>query len=253
MMFLITINSNEVNPLKNSVRLLLMFLAMATMPGCASISLQNSWKDPGATAKQYRKLLVVGVADKQQMRQVFEAGIRDVGENYTQEMETKLPALANLPLCWHFIGPIQSNKTRFIASHCDWVHTLNRLKVAERLNAQRPAGLPPLNACIQINIDGSATKSGVNPEALPRLASDIAKLQHLRLRGLMAIPDPSHDTNRLKYLFGQMQRLFRQLQCDFPDCPIDTLSLGMSADLELAIAAGSTLVRVGTGIFGART
>jgi pyridoxal phosphate enzyme (YggS family) len=155
--------------------------------------------------------------------------------------------LADLPLIWHFIGPIQSNKTRAIAEHFDWVHSVDRLKIAQRLSEQRPAELPPLNICIQVNVSGEASKSGCTPADLPALAEAISALPRLKLRGLMAIPEPTEDRAEQDAAFAAVQRLQASL-----NLPLDTLSMGMSHDLESAIAQGATWVRIGTALFGAR-
>jgi pyridoxal phosphate enzyme (YggS family) len=181
------------------------------------------------------------------MRDAFAAGIRDFGENYLQEALAKQDELRDLPLVWHFIGPIQSNKTRAIAEHFDWVHSVDRLKIAQRLDEQRPAEAPPLNVCIQVNVSGEASKSGCAPEELAALARAIHSLPRLKLRGLMAIPEPSDDRAAQDAAFASVQRLQAEL-----GLPLDTLSMGMSHDLEAAIAHGATWVRVGTALFGAR-
>jgi pyridoxal phosphate enzyme (YggS family) len=183
----------------------------------------------------------------QAVREAHAAGIVDFGENYLQEALDKQAQLVDLPLCWHFIGPIQSNKTRAIAEHFDWVHSVDRLKIAQRLSEQRPADLPALNICIQVNVSGEATKSGCTAEHLPALAAAIAQLPHLRLRGLMAIPEPSDDPAVQEAAFATVRDLQARL-----DLPLDTLSMGMSHDLEPAIAQGATWVRIGTALFGAR-
>ena len=178
-------------------------------------------------------------------------GQRDFGENYVQEFAQKCAALADCPeLIWHFIGPLQSNKTRLVAEHAHWVHTLDRLKIAERLSTQRPAHCPPLQVCIQVNVSGEASKSGCEPAGVAALAQSISTLPGLKLRGLMAIPESTEDTKKLAAQFA----LLRQLRDDLNarGFGLDTLSMGMSADLELAIAEGATHVRVGTAIFGAR-
>lgn len=175
------------------------------------------------------------------------AGLCDFGENYLQEALEKQAELSDLPLTWHFIGPIQSNKTRAIAEHFAWVHSVDRLKVAERLSAQRPAQLPPLNVCLQVNVSGEASKSGCSPEELPALAQAVNRLPHLKLRGLMAIPEPSEDPAAQHAAFARL----RQLRDDL-NLGLDTLSMGMSHDLEAAIAEGATWVRIGTALFGAR-
>ena len=181
------------------------------------------------------------------LREAYAAGLRDFGENYLQEALGKQLELADLPLIWHFIGPIQSNKTRSIAEHFAWVHSVDRLKIAQRLSEQRPADLPPLNICIQVNVSGEASKSGCTPQDLPALAQAISALPRLKLRGLMAIPEPTEDRAEQDAAFAAVQRLQASL-----DLPLDTLSMGMSHDLESAIAQGATWVRIGTALFGAR-
>lgn len=178
------------------------------------------------------------------------AGQQRFGENYLQEALDKMAALAGLDLEWHFIGPIQANKTRGIASRFAWVHSVDRLKIAQRLSRQRPDGQPPLNICLEVNISGEASKSGVVPAQLLELATAVAELPRLRLRGLMAIPAPSED-------FAEQRRAcarLRECQQTLRDAgfELDTLSMGMSADLEAAIAEGATLVRIGTALFGPR-
>ncbi|MDF4209374.1 hypothetical protein SAMN03159355_04279 [Pseudomonas sp. NFPP10] len=185
------------------------------------------------------------------LREAHAAGLRDFGENYLQEALGKQQELADLPLSWHFIGPIQSNKTRAIAEHFDWVHSVDRLKIAQRLSEQRPAELPPLNICIQVNVSGEASKSGCAPADLPALASAIGALPRLQLRGLMAIPEPTEDRTAQDAAFAAVQRLNNDLR-DSLKLPLDTLSMGMSHDLEAAIAQGATWVRIGTALFGAR-
>ncbi len=183
------------------------------------------------------------------------AGQTAFGENYLQEALDKMASVsAALPgreIAWHFIGPIQSNKTRPIASSFDWVHTVDRLKIAQRLSEQRPAGSAPLNICLQVNISGEASKSGAAPAELTELARLVAQLPRLRLRGLMAIPEPETDPLRQRAAFAQLRGLFEQLLAD--GLALDTLSMGMSADMQSAIAEGATIVRVGSAIFGART
>lgn len=181
------------------------------------------------------------------VREAFAAGIEAFGENYLQEALGKQAQLTDLPLTWHFIGPIQSNKTRAIAEHFAWVHSVDRLKIAQRLSEQRPADLPPLNICIQINVSGEASKSGCTPADLPALATAIAALPRLRLRGLMAIPEPTEDRAAQDAAFATVRTLQESL-----NLPLDTLSMGMSHDLEAAVAQGATWVRIGTALFGAR-
>jgi pyridoxal phosphate enzyme (YggS family) len=183
------------------------------------------------------------------VRQAHAAGQVDVGENYVQEALDKMGEL-DLPLVWHFIGPIQSNKTRAIAEHFDWVHSVDRLKIAERLSAQRPASLPPLEICLEVNISGEASKGGVAAVDLPELAQAVAALPRLRLRGLMAIPAPSTDPAEQRAAFATVRSLYEALRAQ--GLELDTLSMGMSGDLEAAITEGATMVRVGTALFGER-
>ena len=183
--------------------------------------------------------------------QAHAAGQCDFGENYIQEGVEKIQALTHLPLVWHCIGPIQSNKTRLVAEHFDWVHSVDRLKIAQRLSEQRPVARGPLQVCMQVNVDGGPTKAGVPPEQAAELASQIASLPGLRLRGIMSIPEPAPDFASALAVHQRSLALYEALKAQGFD--LDTLSLGMSADLEAAIQAGSTLVRVGSAIFGART
>jgi pyridoxal phosphate enzyme (YggS family) len=182
--------------------------------------------------------------------EAFAAGQTAFGENYIQEAVEKITALAHLPLDWHCIGPIQSNKTRLVAEHFDWVHSVDRLKIAQRLSEQRPGNLAPLNVCLQINIDGGPTKSGVAPQEALALAQAVAQLPRLRLRGIMTIPEPSEDFASASKAHREARALFDAL-CQ-SGLALDTLSMGMSADLEAAISEGSTMVRVGSAIFGGR-
>lgn len=186
------------------------------------------------------------------VRAAFEAGQRAFGENYVQEGVDKIARLDDLraALCWHFIGPLQSNKTRTVAEHFDWVHAIDRLRIAQRLSAQRPAGMAPLQVCLQVNISGEASKSGAAPDEVPALARAVAALPGLRLRGLMAIPEPVTDVTAQRRPFAALRTLLDALRAD--GLAVDTLSMGMSADMEAAIAEGATLVRIGTAIFGAR-
>jgi len=211
-------------------------------------------RQAGRPAEAVALLAVSKTFGADAVRAAFEAGQRAFGENYIQEGVQKIAELAELraELCWHCIGPIQSNKTRLVAEQFDWAHTVDRLKIAERLSAQRPPNLAPLNVCIQVNIDGGAAKSGVPPsEALAlALARAVTALPRLRLRGLMTIPEPATDFEAARAVHARARALFDQLNA--AGLGLDTLSMGMSADLEAAIAAGSTLVRVGSAIFGAR-
>lgn len=183
----------------------------------------------------------------EQLRSLYSAGQRDFGENYLQEALDKIEQLADLDICWHFIGPIQSNKTRPIAEHFHWVQSVDRVKIAQRLSGQRPSHLPPLNICIQVNISQEASKSGCLPSELPNILQQCAELPNIRLRGLMAIPKQS-DTDHSA--FADMRALLTQAQQNYPN--MDTLSMGMSNDMDHAIAQGATMIRIGTALFGAR-
>ena len=194
----------------------------------------------------------------------FDAGQRAIGENYIQEAAEKIAVLKHLPIIWHCIGPIQSNKTRLVAENFDWVHSVDRLKIAERLNEQRPAHLPPLQVCIQINIDGESSKSGVTPDDVEALAAQVALLPRLQLRGLMCIPENTPNLIALNASFTRAKAIFdhinasklpisSKINSEVNFLTLDTLSMGMTADLEAAIACGSTMVRVGTAIFGTRS
>lgn len=184
------------------------------------------------------------------VREAFAAGARAFGENYIQEAVEKQALLADLPVQWHCIGPIQSNKTRLVATHFAWAQTVDRLKIAQRLSEQRPEDLPPLSVCIQVNIDGGPTKSGVPPADALALAREVADLPRLRLRGLLTIPEPADSYEAQLAVHRKARALFDALRD--AGLPLDTLSMGMTADLEAAIHAGSTMVRVGTAIFGTR-
>jgi pyridoxal phosphate enzyme (YggS family) len=208
---------------------------------------RNSGRNPDAV----RLLAVSKTWPAEAVREAAAAGQRAFGENYVQEGLEKIAALAALGLEWHFIGPLQSNKTRVVAAAFDWVHSVDRLKIAERLSAQRPAGLPPLQVCLQVNVSGEATKSGVELAAVPALARQIATLPGLRLRGLMAIPAPTDDYAQQCSACRRLREVFEQLTGD--GMPLDTLSIGMSHDLEAAVAEGATMVRIGTAIFGERS
>ena len=206
----------------------------------------------GRDAAQVQLLAVSKTFGPEAVRDAQAAGQRAFGENYVQEALDKIEALKDLrtELEWHCIGPLQSNKTRPVAEHFDWVDSVDRFKIAERLSAQRPENLPQLQLCLQVNADGGANKSGVSPADLPALAHAVAALPRVRLRGLMAIPEPADGFEAQRALFAQVTALYEQLRAE--GLSLDTLSLGMSADLEAAIAAGSTMVRVGTAIFGRR-
>jgi hypothetical protein len=184
------------------------------------------------------------------IRAAHDAGQTRFAESYVQEALPKIAALHDLPIEWHFIGPIQGNKTRAIAEHFAWVHSVDRLKIAERLSAQRPAHLPPLQVCLQVNISGEASKSGMHPGEVAQLAMQVARLPHLELRGLMAIPAPSDEVAVQRGAFARLRELFEQLNRQ--GMQLDTLSMGMSHDFAAAIAEGATMVRIGSAIFGDR-
>ncbi|OCT22483.1 YggS family pyridoxal phosphate-dependent enzyme [Pseudomonas putida] len=209
--------------------------------------IDNAARAAGRDTASVHLLAVSKTKPASAIREIHAAGVRDVGENYLQEALAKLDELRDLPLIWHFIGPIQSNKTKAIAEHFDWVHSVDRLKIAQRLSEQRPSGLPALNVCLQVNVSGEDSKSGCTPADLPALAQAVAELPNLRLRGLMAIPEPSDDRAAQEAAFARLRQLQENLGLG-----LDTLSMGMSHDLEAAIAQGATWVRIGTALFGAR-
>jgi hypothetical protein len=194
-----------------------------------------------AVSKTWQLDCILAAADAEQ---------RAFGENYVQEGVDKALATADLDLEWHFIGPLQSNKTRLVAEHFAWVHSLERIKIAERLSAQRPAELPPLQVCVQVNVSGEASKSGCAPADAAALCQEIADLPRLTLRGLMAIPEPADDFAAQRAPFRRLRNIYENIRA--LGIPLDTLSMGMSHDLEAAIAEGATIVRIGTAIFGER-
>lgn len=204
----------------------------------------------GRDSHEAQLLAVSKTKPAQDLREAYAAGQRKFGENYLQEALDKQKQLQDLDIEWHFIGPIQSNKTRAIAENFDWVHSVDRSKVAQRLNDQRPAHLPPLNICLQINIDNESSKSGISLAELPALLESLQALPHIKVRGLMAIPAPRADSHAQQHALEPLANALHQLSGHSPE--FDTLSMGMSNDLEAAIAAGSTMVRIGTDIFGAR-
>ncbi len=189
------------------------------------------------------------------LRKAYLAGLTDFGESYLQEALDKMQQLADLPIVWHFIGPIQSNKTRPSAESFSWVHGVDRLKIAQRLAESRPPHLPPLNVCLQVNISGEATKAGCTADELPALAHAVNSIPGLRLRGLMAIPEPTTDVTKQRQnfkLLAQLMETLNQRVLNHPGLGMDTLSMGMSGDFVSAIMEGSTMVRIGTAIFGQR-
>ncbi len=201
-------------------------------------------------AAEVRLLAVSKTFPAASVREAYLAGQTAFGENYLQEALDKIHALSDLPLEWHFIGPIQSNKTRAIAENFAWVHSVDRLKIAERLSTQRPPQLPPLNVCLQVNVSGEESKSGIAPEEAGQLAREVARLPHLRLRGLMSIPAPATGETAQRAPFARMRELLGQLNSQ--GMALDTLSMGMSYDYPAAILEGATIVRIGTAIFGNR-
>ena len=226
---------------------------MTTIPGNLQhvrARIATACQRAGRGVEEVTLLAVSNTFGADAVRAAAAAGQRAFGENYIQEGVEKIAALRDLGLTWHCIGTIQSNKTRLVAEHFDWVHTVDRLKIAERLSAQRPADRPPLNVCIQVNIDGGANKSGVAPGEALALARAVAALPQLKLRGLMSIPEIAPDFEAARAVHAGARALFDQLNAD--GLGLDTLSMGMSDDLEAAIAAGSTMVRIGTAIFGSR-
>ncbi|MBT9569287.1 MAG: YggS family pyridoxal phosphate-dependent enzyme [Thiobacillus sp.] len=204
----------------------------------------------GRDAGTIRLLAVSKTAGADAVRDLAACGQRDFGENYVQEARDKQRQLADLPLVWHFVGPLQSNKTRAIAEHFSWVHSVDRLKIAERLSAQRPDDLPPLQLCLEVNVSGESSKSGVSVEDLPALAAAVGRLPRLELRGLMAIPAAMTGLDAQRTAFKRVRQAFEDLVAR--GYVLDTLSMGMSGDLEAAILEGATIVRVGTALFGER-
>lgn len=207
-------------------------------------------KEAGREDAAVSLLAVSKTVDAAAVRDLAACGQREFGENYVQEALGKQAQLVDLPLVWHFIGPIQSNKTRAIAENFSWVHGIDRLKIAERLSAQRPPDLPPLQVCIEVNVSGEASKGGVPVSALSELADAVAALPRLQLRGLMAIPAPVVGRDAQRTEFRQVRLAFDALNSR--GHTLDTLSMGMSADLEAAILEGATIVRIGTALFGER-
>ncbi|STO94183.1 succinyl-diaminopimelate desuccinylase [Haemophilus pittmaniae] len=216
--------------------------------------IQNAAEQSDRKTDEIRLLAVSKTKPNDAIFEAYQAGQLAFGENYVQEGVDKIRYFEaqNIQLEWHFIGPLQSNKTRLVAEHFDWMQTLERAKIADRLNEQRPQEKPPLNVLIQINISDEASKSGIAPPDMLPLAEHICQLPHLRLRGLMAIPAPTNVLTEQQNAFTQMARLFDKLKAAFPNQQIDTLSMGMTDDMQSAIQCGSTMVRIGTAIFGAR-
>jgi pyridoxal phosphate enzyme (YggS family) len=216
--------------------------------------IETACRNAGRRCEEVTLLAVSKTFPLQDVLDAVRAGQRHFGENYIQEAVEKINgmqvAFAGAGVVWHCIGPIQSNKTRQVAEHFDWVHTVDRLKIAQRLSEQRPTGLPDLQVCIQVNVDGGANKSGVAPTEALALARAVAALPRLRLRGVMSIPEPCDDPHQMRAVHLQARQVLELMRKEGLD--VDTLSLGMSADLATAVEAGSTMVRVGTAIFGRR-
>jgi pyridoxal phosphate enzyme (YggS family) len=224
----------------------LLFDKIANLLGRVRLAAEKSQRRAG----DIQILAVSKTHPAEAIRAAWRGGLDQFGESYLQEALAKMKELQDLPLTWHFIGPIQSNKTRSIAEHFAWVHSVDRGKIAQRLSQHRPESMPPLQICLQVNISGESSKSGVSLDELPRLASEVLLLPRLQLRGLMAIPAPTSDPAQQRAAFATLRQAMAQLQSVAP--AMDTLSMGMSDDLEAAIAEGATMVRVGSGIFGSR-
>ncbi|UAA39785.1 YggS family pyridoxal phosphate-dependent enzyme [Paraneptunicella aestuarii] len=226
-------------------------LTIANRLKSALDTIQDSALKAGRNPQEILLLAVSKTKPNQAIREAWNAGQRMFGENYVQEGIQKIADLSDLEgIQWHMIGPLQSNKTKVVAEHFDWVQSVDRAKIAERLNEQRPEDLAPLQVCIQVNISDEDSKSGLLPEEVMPLAETISQLPRLNLRGLMAIPAATESEQEQRFAFTQMQDLYHQLKQKYPQ--VDTLSMGMSGDVDMAIACGSTMVRIGTAIFGAR-
>ncbi len=220
---------------------------LAAVRGRIEAAARAANRDPGAIS-------IIGVTKRQPAAAVTEAlagGLADFGENFVQEALDKMAEVGDPRACWHFIGGIQSNKTRLIAENFAWVHSVDRLKIARRLSGQRPESLPPLNLCLQVHLGGEETKSGAAPEDIESLAAAVAELPRLALRGLMAVPPPETDPARQRAWFAMLRQLLEKVRSAGIDA--DVLSMGMSADLEAAVAEGATHVRIGTALFGPRS
>jgi pyridoxal phosphate enzyme (YggS family) len=216
--------------------------------------LQQAARDAGRNPEDILLLAVSKTRTSAQVKAAVDYGLSSFGENYLQEAIEKIEQLRGLDISWHFIGPLQSNKSRQVAKHFDWVHSVDRLKIAKRLSDQRPTDMPPLNICLQVNIDNEPSKSGLSPQQAVAAACSIAALPNLRLRGLMAIPRPSTEPAEQRQPFAQLRALLAEINSKLDNSQkLDTLSMGMSDDLEPAIYEGATIVRVGTDIFGPRS
>ncbi|SMF61060.1 hypothetical protein SAMN02745866_03929 [Alteromonadaceae bacterium Bs31] len=215
--------------------------------------IEKAARAAGRNPKEITLLAVSKRQTEDAIKQAYQAGLRDFGENYVQEALAKIERLPLEGICWHFIGPIQSNKTKSIAEHFAWVHSVDRLKIAQRLNNQRHDKLPPLNICLQVNIDDEASKSGFAADEVSEIAQQVVQLPRLRLRGLMAIPQRALNAQQSTDAFKRMHGLLHSLKKQPALTTLDTLSMGMSGDMESAIAEGANIVRVGTALFGARS
>ena len=228
-------------------------LVLSESLAAARARLTEALDAAGRPADAARLLAVSKTKPAALIREAWQGGQREFGENYVQEALDKQAELADLTgIVWHFIGPLQSNKTRDVAEHFSWVHSVDRERIARRLNDQRPEARGPLDICLQVNISDEASKSGVSLEELPALAEAVLSMPRLRLRGLMAIPAPAEGLAAQRAPFARLREALEGLRQRFPEAPLDTLSMGMSADLEAAVAEGATLVRLGTAIFGER-
>ncbi|WP_447894448.1 YggS family pyridoxal phosphate-dependent enzyme [Vreelandella sp. GE22] len=228
-------------------------IALSESLAKARMRLEHALDAAARPADSARLLAVSKTKPAATIRQAWQLGQRAFGENYLQEALDKQRELSDLDdIEWHFIGPLQSNKARAVAEHFAWMHSVERIKIAKRLSDYRPAHLPPLNVCLQVNISGEASKSGLAPEMVRPLAEEIVALPGLALRGLMAIPAPAENIEHQRAPFAALAALLAELQTALPDAPLDTLSIGMSDDLEAAVQEGATLVRLGSAIFGAR-
>lgn len=212
----------------------------------------NATEKAGRAADSVKLLAVSKTHSSDDIFSAYQLGLTSFGENYLQEALEKISALAHLSLDWHFIGALQSNKTRDVAHNFSWLHTLDRLKIAQRLSKQRPPEMPPLQCCIQVNVDREPQKAGVLPEQVAPLVEQVLELPRIELRGLMTIPQAHKSPIEQRQSFAKLAALLRQLQQRYPNHLLDTLSMGMSNDLEQAIAEGATIVRVGTALFGPR-
>ena len=212
--------------------------------------LDQAAQQAGRDSAEVTLLAVSKTRSADELTAAYQQGQRHFGENYLQESLEKIQALVDLDICWHFIGPLQSNKTRAVAENFAWMHTVDRLKIAQRLSEQRPEDMPPLNICLQVNISRESSKSGCLSEELPALAAAVSQLSGVCVRGLMAIPKATDNSHEQQQAFAEMQDLFKQLQAEYPTW--DTLSMGMSGDMSEAVAEGATIVRIGTAIFGPR-